>query len=197
MKLALLRHGITDWNLEKRVQGRIDQPLCDLGREQLAKLALPRALANYRWYCSPLLRARQSAELLGLTSVVIEPALIEMSWGDWEGEVLKSLRRKLGEEMRANERRGLDFCPPGGESPRQVQLRLQAWLRQLAAAGKDSAAVVHKGIIRCIYSLASGWDMRAETPVDFAWDAIHQFEISDDGEVLDRYRSIALLLKCP
>ncbi len=197
MKLALLRHGITDWNLEKRVQGRIDQPLCDLGREQLAKLALPRALANYRWYCSPLLRARQSAELLGLTDVVIEPTLIEMSWGDWEGEVLKPLRRKLGEEMRANERRGLDFCPPGGESPRQVQLRLQPWLQKLAAAGNDSAAVVHKGIIRCIYALASGWDMRGETPVDFAWDAIHQFEISEDGEVLDRYRSIALLLKCP
>jgi probable phosphoglycerate mutase len=197
MKLALLRHGITDWNLEKRVQGRIDQPLCDLGREQLAKLALPQALANYRWYCSPLLRARQSAELLGLTDVVIESALIEMSWGDWEGEVLKPLRRKLGDEMRANERRGLDFCPPGGESPRQVQLRLQPWLRQLAAAGNDSAAVVHKGIIRCIYALASGWDMRGESPVDFAWDAIHQFEISANGEVLERYRSIALLSRDP
>lgn len=197
MKLALLRHGITDWNLEKRIQGRIDQPLCDLGRERLAKLALPPALTNYRWYCSPLLRARQSAELLGLTDVVIEPALIEMSWGDWEGEVLKPLRRKLGDEMRANEYRGLDFCPPGGESPRQVQMRLQPWLQQLAAAGNDSAAVVHKGIIRCIYSLASGWDMRGETPVDFAWDAIHQFEVSANAEVLDRYLSIALVSKCP
>jgi len=193
MKLALLRHAITDWNLEKRVQGRIDQPVSDLGREQLANLALPRSLTNYCWYCSPLLRARQSAELLGLTDVVIEPALIEMSWGDWEGEVLKPLRRKLGDVMRANESRGLDFCPPGGESPRQVQARLQPWLQQLAASGSDSAAVVHKGIIRCVYSLASGWDMRGESPVDFAWNAIHQFELTANGEVLDSYQSIPLV----
>ena len=192
MKLALLRHAITDWNLEKRVQGRIDQPVSDLGREQLANLALPRSLENYTWYCSPLLRARQSAELLGLTDIIIEPALIEMNWGEWEGKVLKPLRRKLGDVMRANESRGLDFCPPGGESPRQVQARLQPWLQQLAASGNNSAAIVHKGIIRCIYSLASGWDMRGESPVDFAWNAIHQFELSASGEVLDKYRSIPL-----
>ena len=195
MKLALLRHGMTDWNLEKRVQGRIDRPLCEFGRAQLAKLALPPALAKYRWYCSPLLRARQSAELLGITDVVIEPALIEMNWGDWEGKILKPLRKKLGDVMRANESRGLDFCPPHGESPRQVQARLQPWLKQLAAAGNDSAAVVHKGIIRCIYSLASGWDMCGEAPVDFAWDALHQFELTADGAVLDRYQSISLVEK--
>jgi probable phosphoglycerate mutase len=193
MKLALLRHAVTEWNLEKRVQGRIDQPVSDLGREQLAKLALPRSLANYRWYCSPLLRARQSAELLGLKDIVIEPALIEMNWGEWEGEILKPLRRKLGDVMRANESRGLDFCPPGGESPRQVQARLQPWLQQLAASGNNSAAIVHKGIIRCIYSLASGWDMRAESPVDFAWDAVHEFELAASGKVLDSYQSIPLV----
>jgi len=41
MKLALLRHGITEWNLEKRIQGRIDQPLCSQGRDRLAQLSLP------------------------------------------------------------------------------------------------------------------------------------------------------------
>jgi len=193
MKLALLRHGITDWNLEKRIQGRIDRPLCALGCEQLAKLSLPPIVANFRWYCSPLRRARMSADLLGLKDVAVEPLLIEMNWGEWEGEVLKPLRRRLGAAMRDNEARGLDFCPPCGESPRQVQLRLQPWLQQLAAAGNDSAAVVHKGIIRCIYALASGWDMRGAAPVDFVWDAIHQFELAADGEVLDSYQSIPLI----
>lgn len=193
MKLALLRHGLTDWNLEKRVQGRIDRPLCEAGLEQLTKLTLPQAFYAYRWYCSPLLRARQSAELLGLSDFVVERALVEMSWGDWEGEILKPLRRKLGDVMRDNESRGLDFCPPGGESPRQVQARLQPWLQQLAASGNNSAAIVHKGIIRCIYSLASGWDMRGESPVDFAWDAIHQFELDENGELADSYRSISLV----
>ncbi len=192
MKLALLRHGVTDWNLEKRVQGQIDRPLSQLGRQQLAELALAPSFDAYRWYCSPLLRARQTAELLGLKDVLLESALIEMNWGDWEGQILKPLRKKLGDAMRDNESRGLDFRPPGGESPRQVQSRLRPWLRRIASSERDSAAVVHKGIIRCIYALASGWDMRGESPVDFAWDAIHQFELTPDGKLLDSYRVIPL-----
>jgi broad specificity phosphatase PhoE len=193
MKLALLRHAVTDWNLEKRVQGRIDQPLSATGLRQFQDLALPPKFVAYRWYCSPLRRARQTAELLGLTAIDIEAALIEMNWGDWEGEILKPLRKRLGDEMRDNERRGVDFRPPGGESPRQVQVRLQTWLRQIAASGQDTAAVVHKGIIRCIYALACDWDMCGESPVDFAWDAIHQFKLSADGKLLDSYQSIPLI----
>jgi probable phosphoglycerate mutase len=193
MKLALLRHAVTDWNLEKRVQGRIDKPLSELGRQQFRRLSVPPEICAYRWFCSPLRRAMQTAELLNLNAVEIEAALIEMSWGDWEGEILKPLRKHLGDEMRNNESRGLDFCPPGGESPRQVQARLQTWLRKIASSEQDTAAVVHKGIIRCIYALAFNWDMRGESPVDFAWDALHQFELSADGKLLDSYQSIPLL----
>jgi len=193
VKLALLRHGVTAWNLEKRVQGRIDEPLCTLGRDQLARLALPPSLIDYCWYCSPLQRALQTANLLGLDDVALEPALIEMSWGEWEGQVLKPLRKRLGNSMRANEARGLDFCPPGGESPRQVQARLLPWLQQIAGSGRDSAAVVHKGIIRCVYALACDWDMRGQAPVEFAWDALHQFELAGNGELLESYQCIPLV----
>lgn len=192
MKLTLLRHAMTAWNLEKRVQGRIDQPLSEKGRQQLAALRLPPALLASQWYCSPLLRARQTAEALGLDAITFEAALIEMSWGDWEGQILKPLRRELGETMRRNESRGLDFLPPGGESPRQVQARLRAWLQNIAPGGNDCCAITHKGVIRCMYSLASGWDMRGECPVEFAWNAAHQFELDDDGSVLESYRQISL-----
>lgn len=192
MKLVLLRHAMTAWNLEKRVQGRIDQPLCERGRAQLAVLSLPPWLRACRWYCSPLRRARETAELLGVEACEVDAALAEMSWGEWEGEILKPLRRRLGERMRANESRGLDFRPPGGESPRQVQARLRPWLRRLAAQPADSAAVTHQGVIRCIYSLSSGWDMRGECPIEFAWDIAHQFEIDADGTPLDSYRPISL-----
>ena len=189
----MLRHGLTAWNLEKRIQGRIDQPLSEAGRSQLRALAVPADYLGYHWYCSPLRRAVESAELLALRNVMIEPTLIEMDWGDWEGEVLKPLRKRIGEPMRANERRGLDFQPPGGESPRLVQARLQPWLRQIAASGVDSGAVVHKGIIRCIYALACHWDMCGETPVEFAWDALHRFELDPDGMLLDCYTAVPLL----
>jgi len=191
-RLALIRHGMTEWNRAKRIQGRVDQPLSDSGRRELQALALPPGYRDLCWYCSPLRRARETAAILGLGECRIEPALIEMHWGEWEGQVLKPLRRQLGEEMRANERRGLDFRPPGGESPREVQARLRPWLARLAAAQRDAGAVVHKGIIRGIYALAFDWDMRGEAPVDFAWNAIHRFELDADGSLLPRYRSIAL-----
>jgi broad specificity phosphatase PhoE len=94
--------------------------------------------------------------------------------------------------MRDNEARGLDFRPPGGESPREVQARLAAWLERIAGNGEDCAAVVHKGIIRCVYALARDWDMRGESPVEFAWDALHAFELSADGELADSYEAISL-----
>ena len=117
MKLALLRHAVTDWNLEKRVQGRIDQPLSATGRQQFQGLAIPPKFATYHWYCSPLRRARETAGLLGLTAIDIEAALIEMSWGDWEGEILKPLRKRLGDEMRDNERRGDRLLPAARGKP--------------------------------------------------------------------------------
>ena len=193
MRIDLLRHGMTSWNLEKRVQGRTDRPLCAAGRELLARLELPRGIRERRWYCSPLRRALQTAQALGLGDYRVEPALVEMSWGEWEGEILKPLRRRLGAPMRDNEARGLDFQPPGGESPRQVQARLRPWLARIGASGEDCAAVVHKGIIRCVYSLASGWDMRGESPVDFAWDALHRFELDADGNLLDSYEAVPLV----
>jgi probable phosphoglycerate mutase len=191
-RLALIRHGMTEWNREKRIQGRIDQPLSAAGRRQLQARALPPDYLDLHWYCSPLRRAIETAEILGVEDYRVDQALIEMHWGEWEGQVLKPLRRQLGEEMRANERRGLDFCPPGGESPREVQARLRPWLTRLAAADRAAGAVVHKGIIRCIYALAFDWDMRGEAPVEFAWDAIHRFEFDAGGSLLPSYESVPL-----
>ena len=192
MKLALLRHGITDWNLEKRIQGRIDRPLCEAGLRQFDGKSIPAEISRFAWYCSPLTRARQTADLLGLQNYRVEPALMEMNWGDWEGEILKPLRKQQGQSMRENEQRGVDFCPPKGESPRHVQQRLQSWLDGLVLSGQDSAAVVHKGIIRCIYAMAHDWDMRGEAPVKFDWGAIHLFRLDRRGRLLPDYQAVEL-----
>jgi broad specificity phosphatase PhoE len=192
MKIVLLRHGPTEWNANKRIQGRIDNPLSELGIEQVKKRQLPADLRDRVWYTSPLRRARETAQLMGINNPVVEPALIEMHWGDWEGEILKPLRKRLGDEMRHNEARGLDFRPPNGESPAQVQQRIEIWLKQLASKNQDCAAVSHKGVIRCIYSLACGWDMRGESPVEFDWHGGHEFHFDEKGKLADSYTSISL-----
>lgn len=192
MKLVLVRHGPTDWNAEKRIQGRIDQPLSQAGIAQVRTRTLPAAIHQLPWYSSPLQRARHTAELMGITKPTIEPVLTEMHWGDWEGKILKPLRKQLGDSMRENEARGLDFCPPNGESPRQVQQRVKAWIARVAKKNQDCGAVVHKGVIRCVYALAMDWDMRGESPIQFDWDAAHTFEVTSDGGLENSYASTAL-----
>ncbi|WP_296538025.1 histidine phosphatase family protein, partial [uncultured Actinomyces sp.] len=87
--LILWRHGQTDYNLQGRIQGRVDIPLNETGREQARRAADGiAALAPTRIVSSPLTRARATAEVLAsLTGlgVEIDPGLAEKSFGDWEG----------------------------------------------------------------------------------------------------------------
>lgn len=175
--LVLLRHGATDWNAAGRLQGRADIALSDAGRSALAGKAVPAIYRGREWYASPLRRAAETAALLGLQPRV-EPALIEMDWGGYEGQTLAELRARHGAAFAANEDRGLDLQPPGGESPRQVQQRLLPWLRSLPA---DAGAVTHKGVIRAMLALAFDWPMLGRAPVRLDWHCLQEFSITEDG----------------
>ena len=180
-RLFLLRHGPTSWNAEGRIQGHIDIPLSEEGREMVRGWTLPEAVAGYAWVVSPLQWARETAEILGARDPETADALKEMHWGDWEGERLEELRARYGAEMAANEARGLDFRPPGGESPRDLRERLRPWLAEIGAAGRDRVAVAHKGVVRALYTLASGWDMRGKPPEKLLSARGHLFEVDSDG----------------
>lgn len=179
--LALLRHGETIWTHDKRVQGRTDVPLSDSGRAALAARRLPQSWAGAPVVTSPLARCRQTVDALRLAPAAIEPRLIEMDWGDWEGRRLADLRAELGAAMADNEDRGLDFQPPQGESPRMVLARIRPWLAQCAQTGSATLAVTHRGVIRVIFALATGWDMLGRPPAKLDWRAMHSFTLDDDG----------------
>src|SRR5204863_9726600 len=115
---------------------------------------------------SPGRRARQTAALLGASDVMVTDALVEMDWGAYEGRTLAELRRDP--DFGANESRGLDFQPPGGESPRAVARRLGRWIATLED-GPPVLAVTHKGVIRAALSLATGWDLQGKPPARFDW----------------------------
>lgn len=179
--IGFIRHGATEWNSEHRIQGLRDVPLSAAGRKHLEGLRPPTRLLRAHWYVSPLLRAVETAELLGLMAVP-EPLLAEMDWGEWEGRTLHELRAADPEAMRANEARGLDFRPPGGESPRDVQARLSDWAEALASQGPGPfGAITHKGVIRAAVALALGWDMLPPDPVKLKWDAAHILRVTAEG----------------
>jgi len=175
-RVALLRHADTAWSREGRIQGRADVPLLP-GSSR----SLPDSCRGMRVVSSPLRRCVETAALLGAPDAAREPRLIEMNWGDWEGETLAGLRQVLGQSMVENEARGLDFRPLNGESPREVGARVKSWLEEVAAAGVPTLAVTHRGVIRAVLAEASGWDLRGKPPAKLDWGAVHLFRLAPDG----------------
>lgn len=177
--VALLRHAETAWSAEGRIQGHTDVPLADAGRARLAGWRLPEACRGLRVVTSPLARCVETAALLGHPEAPREPRLMEMAWGEWQGHLLSDLRRRLGPEMQANEGRGLDFRPPGGESPRELMHRVRSWLRELR---EPALAITHRGVIRVTLAAATGWDILGKPPAKLDWTAVHFFDVDDDGQ---------------
>ena len=180
-RVAFIRHGPTEWNETHRVQGRTDIPLSPRGRAKVAGWRLPPEIEGFRWISSPLVRAVETARVLSGAAPALDDRLQEMSWGEWEGMRLVDLRAELGDLMVAWEADGLDFRAPGGESPRQVQVRLGEFLAELAADGRPTVAVCHKGVLRAIYALAVGWDMTGEAPHKMQESCAQLFTLDADG----------------
>ncbi|MDR6771657.1 histidine phosphatase family protein [Azospirillum sp. BE72] len=137
IRLAFLRHGVTAWNREGRIQGRTDIPLDPEGRARLADLTLPEAWRDATLHASPLSRAVETASLLGKGRPVrTDSRLIEMDWGAWEGQRGHDLRADPDSGYRDIEGWGWDFRPPGGESPADVRERLTGWLKSPLPPGE-------------------------------------------------------------
>lgn len=180
--LALIRHGPTAWNEERRIQGRTDIPLSPVGRDEVRGWRLPPELANVDWQSSPLKRAVETAKLLGASPLKVDPRIAEMNWGAWEGRRLVDLRDELGAEMADNEAQGLDFRPKDGETPRELQVRLIPWLKEVSKLRRATVAVTHKGVIHAVMALATGWQMTDDPPAKIKFGAAQLFDIDAEGQ---------------
>ncbi|MFP6711976.1 MAG: histidine phosphatase family protein [Rhodospirillales bacterium] len=181
--LALIRHGTTEWDATGMVQGSTDIPLNEDGRVEVRDWKLPNEFKDYRWLASPLKRAFETATIISGSEPETDDRLVEMSWGEWEGWTLADLRDVLGDLMVAWEAKGLDFHGPGGESPRDVQVRTAPLLAEIAAAGKPTMAVTHKGVIRALYAAAIDWDMVNKPPEKLMDGCVQLFRLAPDGGI--------------
>jgi len=187
MIISLIRHGSTLWNEQGRMQGHRDVPLSARGQAQVRAWNLPTELVGLdhsaRWVSSPLVRAVETAEILCGAAPPADRALIEMDWGGWEGMSMDEIRARFGEEFTRNQALGLDFRPPGGESPRDVLRRMRSWLLRVAADDVPVVAVTHLGVVRTVLAAATGWDMTTKPPIRLQADTLHQFAVDRDGTV--------------
>lgn len=166
MRLILVRHGETPWNVTLQYQGQANVPLNERGREQALRAAA--RLTRYgitRLYSSDLARAWQTAELIGttigLTPVAI-PELREIDVGQWEGLTPEDLYRRFPDHMAEYRRDPARTVRLGGESYAQLQARALIALQQIQDQhqhGEIVAAVSHGGTIRALLCHVIGLDL--------------------------------------
>jgi broad specificity phosphatase PhoE len=181
---AIMRHAATAWNEERRLQGLTDTALSAVGEADARHWRLPPPADGWPRISSPLQRARRTAELVQPSAAVtVDSRLREMSFGAWEGQTIAELRATIGEAFIAAERKGLDFQPPGGESPRATMRRLGRWAAGVAEGGQPVVAVSHNAVLRALLALATGWDMSGRPPHKLDWRCVHFFAACTDGSV--------------
>jgi broad specificity phosphatase PhoE len=182
LKIALLRHGPTEWNAAGRIQGHTDIPLSDAGYALMAARAL--TFSFPRVYASPMLRARQTALALGLADPVLDGRLMEQNWGAWEGLTRAEILARDGEDafVKAGSERGEAFRPGSGESTGELHARVAAFLKDIARKDGDAIAVAHLGVLRAAYTLATGWDMATPMPADLDVSKILLLSLDADGK---------------
>jgi broad specificity phosphatase PhoE len=186
-RLYLIRHGETDWNAERRLQGQRDIPLNDWGRAQSAHCgnilrallaASGRAAEEFAFISSPLSRARETMEIirtgLGLAPqpYVVDARLAEMSFGSWEGLTYEEIRARDRAGLAMRERDKWNFSPPDGESYAKLCARVRDWHAELAG---DAIVAAHGGVARTLM-VVLGIRAPAEAPLgDIAQGVVYEF----------------------
>jgi probable phosphoglycerate mutase len=171
-QVLFIRHGETDWNRIRRIQGHVDIPLAESGFAQAGQLA-QRLVAESKdgarmdaVYSSDLQRAQQTAgpfaDALGL-SLQLREGLRERWYGAFQGHDNAEIKARFPEEYALWQTRDPDFIPPGGESQRTFYERVLAAVEPMVAAHPHGriACIAHGGVLDCIYRMAAGVPLEA------------------------------------
>jgi len=176
--IYFIRHGETDWNRDRRYQGQKDISLNETGRAQarrngqVLRAFLP-AIAEAEYLASPLGRTRESMEIirreLGLPwdGYAVEPRLIELSYGVWEGLLQDDLMQDAGYAARRKDT--YRWRPESGESYADLFARVSGWAETVR---RDCVVVAHGGVSRCLRAHVLGLDPEKIPELDSPQDRV-------------------------
>ena len=189
-RVFALRHGETAWNVGQRIQGQLDVPLNDRGREQAARLALALqgedlAAVHSSDLCRASATAQAVAGACGLP-VAHDPALRERAFGRFEGMTYTEIETRWPEDAMRWRKREIDFAPGGGETLRDFSARCVSALTRLAHAhrGEAIAVVAHGGVLDCLYRAATQVALDAPRTWQLGNAAINRVLFHGDGFVV-------------
>lgn len=182
--IYLVRHGETDWNRERRIQGSTDIPLNETGRAQATRTG--RLLSTRSWdgiVSSPLSRALETGQIIadavGIARVDVEilDAIVERRYGEAEGL----------DDVQLSERFPRNTPVPGRERREDVAARVIPTLIALAerhsvAADRDSRLIVttHGGVIRTVLNAVAP-DARLHRGIPITNGSVHSFRHINGG----------------
>lgn len=184
--IGLLRHGPTAWNSSKRIQGTKDIPLDTAAFavepwQQLLKTYGP-------WdhiVTSSLSRCRETCHrLFPGRAYIADEDLREQHWGRWTGKTLREIRQLSPGVIEAEEGRGWDFTPPGGESRRAVLARVLLAINRANSDydGRGILLITHLGVIKILINHLEGTPFLPGSSSPLAKRALHL--LRQDGEKL-------------
>lgn len=192
MKLFLIRHGQTDWNIEDRIQGSYDSELNSTGIVQAEELGRILLTNNYKFskiYSSKQKRAIKTAQIISDAvdmDYVIMRGLEEVNLGEWEGLTWSEAQDKFPKEYADWYSNRRYTKSPNGESYQDVLVRvLEVLYKIINDNNKDVAIVTHGAVIRCLQCYLTNTDFNDMTK--FKVDNTSITEL--DSEVLIRIHS--------
>lgn len=163
-RLLLVRHGESEWNAVRRLQGQADIALSPRGEDQARALAMTVAqLAPDRVISSDLRRARHTAELLGFGNVETNADLREVDVGEWTGLPIDQIITQDAEGYRGW--RAGSYAPPGGELWQDFADRTLAATTSALATADRLLVVCHGGVIRALLQSLLGLPPKRIIPV--------------------------------
>ncbi len=192
--LWLIRHGETDWNIERRFQGSSDRRLNATGQAQARTLvARLRAERFDAIYASDLARVKETAALAlaehpQQTSIQEDARLREIDFGIFEGLTFDEIRAQYPEEL-ATWEKDRDKSPHGGDTLSAVIARVDAFLQDVLVSHPDGRVLVfgHGGVLGILLSLILGLDPERWWQLRLINCTISQIQLYDEGAVLLRF----------
>lgn len=180
--ICLIRHGQTDWNAERRLQGQADVPVNAVGLAQAEGngRTLARLIGQgdgFDFVASPLIRTRQTMEAVR-RAMGLDPALYrtdarlrEVHFGDWQGHTFAEIALTAPDLVAARQADKWHFRPPGAEAESYALLYARV-LPVLEAIERPSVIVAHGGIVRVVTRAWGGASEAEASAMDIPQDRI-------------------------
>lgn len=187
-KLLLVRHGETDWNLEKRFQGLTDTQLNAKGIWQSEQVgAWLRSAEIDQFHSSPLTRTRQTADIINQhhdLPIQLDDRLRELSFGDWEGHTWAEIERAYPTHA-AKYIQNIANVPPNAESLPHYEMRIQSFIESIRHTKGTHLIVSHGGTLRTLLCLLIGLSVLEHWQFNMANCSITEIDIYDQAAIVN------------